>query len=375
MKMRYNLLLTCLLFLISAGSHAQQKWAGFGIETNVSAGKIFRHSKKFPTQLPKVVTSHELNFVVQTHGTKPWQQRRKFPQVGFGIMYTDYGIDSIYGRCVSIYPNLQIPLVRTPHFEWVLKAAFGLGYITQRFDRYPDFDTINTAIGTHFNNFSLFATDLRYRINEHFDVQVGGNFSHVSNAAFRTPNLGINSYGAHIGMRYFPVTSKPEKTVKELEPLKNRWLIQARFGMSAREAPAPDGPTYPVYLISAFASKRYWSKNKLWLGVDYSYHSNIYYFLRDNEIVPPGEEKSQSWKSAVFVGNEFLLGRVGILFQVGVYLKNTAMPEAPYYEKLGGNFYLVQRETGILKELSASILLKTHLTEAELVEVGIGVGF
>lgn len=368
------LLISCLLFVYIPYLSAQINLDGIGLEANVARGKIFRHSKKFPTQLPRAVTCAELNAVFKTTGTKDWHQRRKYPVVGFGMMYTDYGIDSIYGKCLSIYPNLEIPIIRHNSFEWVFKIGFGLGYMTREYQRYPTYDTFNTAIGSKFNNFTLFASDIRYSVNEHLDIQAGGNFSHVSNAAFRTPNLGINSYGAHIGVRYFPTTSQPDKQVRELTPLKNRWLVQARLGFSAKENNTPDGPMYPVSLVTVFASKRYWSKNKLLIGLDYSYHSNIYAFLRNNEI-NPGKEKANSWKSAVIIGNEFMVGRVGLLAQIGVYVKNYALPESTFYQKLGGNLYLVQKEEGVLKELSTYIHLKTHLFVAELVEVGIGVGF
>lgn len=367
-------ILSLLLIAISANAQDHKPWEGFGIETNVYAGKIFRHTPKFPTQLPDMVNTFEVNFVSQTYGTKPWQQRRNFPVVGFGIAYTDYGIDSIYGKCVSIYPNLEIPIIRKKNIEWTMRAGFGLGYITQSYRRYPTFDTINTAIGSRVNNYSIFATDLRYRINEHVDVQAGLNFSHVSNAALRAPNLGINTYGAHVGIRYFPVTNQPEKIIHDQTPLKNRWLIQGRIGLAGKEQAAPDGPIYPIYILTAYASKRYWSKNKLLMGVDYSYHPEIYTFLRNNEIAV-GEERANSWRGAVFVGNEFLVGRVGILFQVGVYWHNIYNAENAFYEKLGGNFYIINKETGILKELYLSMLLKVHMEEAELVEAGLGFGF
>lgn len=370
---QYCLLLGYILF-ISAPASAQDKWAGIGLESNYIRGKIFRHSKKFPTELPKSVNSLELNAVFQTTGSKDWQERRNYPLVGFGFMYTDYGIDSIYGKCFSIYPNLEIPLLHYKDFEWTAKVSFGLGYVTRPYKRYPSFDTLNTAIGSGFNNFSLFASDIRYRVNQHLDVQIGGSFFHVSNAAFRTPNLGINTYGWHIGLRYFPTTSEPEKIHKERTPLSNRWIIRARLGLAARENVTPDGPMYPIYLASAYVGKRYWSKNYVFAGLDYSYHTNMYAFLRNNGI-RIGEENKWSWKSAVFVGNEFLMGRVGILLQLGFYVKQYQLPEDFMYQKLGGNLYLLQREEGLLKEVSASILLKTHKFEAELVEVGLGVGF
>lgn len=370
---KYTLYIFCILFILPGALPAQDKWAGVGLESNFMAGKIYRHSKKFPVQLPDLVTSYELNAVFQTYGTKDWQQRRNYPLVGFGFMYTNYGIDSIYGKCFSIYPNFELPILRYKNFEWTFKASFGLGYVTSAYERAPSFDTINTAIGSGFNNFSLFATDIRYRVNTHLDVQIGGSFSHTSNAAFRTPNLGINTYGAHIGIRYFPTTSQPEKIKKELTPLKNRWTGNLRVGLAAREAPSPDGPMYPIYMVSAYAGKRYWSKNKAFIGLDYSYHTNMYAFLRNNEILV-GEERANSWKSAVIIGNEFLMGRVGLVMQLGFYVKNYAIPEDFFYQKLGGNLYLLQKEEGVLKEVSAFILMKTHKFDAELVEVGIGLG-
>ncbi len=370
---RVTVFLLCCSFL-SISSFAQNKWAGYGLETNYYSGKILRHSPKFPTILPKSVNSVELNMVYQTYGTQDWHSRRGYPLLGFGFTYSDYGIDSIYGKCISIYPNLEIPLIRKNKFEWVIRAGFGLGFMTKRYERYPTFDTINTAIGSRMNNYSIFTTDLRYRVNKHLDVQVGGNFSHVSNAAFRTPNLGINTYGAHVGIRYFPVNAQPERVQQESPKLPNRWLAQLRVGLSAREEVAPDGPFYPVYLITAFASKRYWSKNKLLIGADYSYHTNVEAFLKNNEI-DPGSEKANSWTSSLFVGNEFLIGRAGIMLQLGVYLKRTPVTAAAIYQKLGGNYYLIQREEGLLKELCGYIYLKTHTSEAELVEVGFGFGF
>jgi hypothetical protein len=371
---RFLLLLLLINIYTDSKAQVNKPWAGFGIEANYIRGGVIKHTSKFKADVPKNSSNIEVNLIKETYGKKDWEQRRRYPVFGFGISYTNYGMDSIYGKCISIYPNLQLTLVKYKNFEWTFKAGFGLGYATRKYERSPIWDTLNTAIGSHFNNYTLFATDLRYRINPHLDIQVGGSFSHMSNAAFRQPNLGLNMYGAHIGLRYFPVSSRPTRIERDLQPLKNRWLLQARFGMSGTELGLADGPMFPVYLGSLFVSKRYASRNKVFAGVDYSYHQHVYAFLRNNEILV-GQERANSWKSAVFLGNEFLFGRVGILFQVGWYIKQAYLKQDKYYEKLGGNLYLVQREKGFLKELSASVLLKTHKTQAELVEVGLGVGF
>lgn len=370
-------LLPSILFIgITGFTYAQNNpgLAGYGVEANYAYGKVFKHSKRIKAPIPDHSTSFELNFIQQTDGRKDWHIRRKYPLVGFGIAFTDYNSKDVLGKCISIYPNLQLPIIRGKHVEWTFRAAFGIGYATKRFERYANWDTLNNAIASHINNYSTFATDFRYHIDQHIDIQVGGMFSHISDACLRQPNRGINLYGVRIGIRYFPATRTPEKIYRKLSPLKNRWLLQARIGLGGEELTIPDGPIYPIYIGSLFMSKRYASKNKVFAGIDYSYHTSMYAFLRTHEI-DPGNEKANSWKSALFAGNEFLIGRVGIVLQVGYYLKQNYIKRDRVYEKLGGNFYILQNEKGMLKELALSVLLKTHKAEAEFAELGLCAGF
>jgi hypothetical protein len=369
-----RLLTFTLLLCTSLAVTAQEKgWSGFGIESNVIMGKMIKHTSKFTGPLPDRSYAVALNLVKQTYGQKDWHQRRKYPQLGLGFLYINYNMPDVYGQVIGIYPNLQLPLIRGEKLEWTFRAGMGICYMSRPYERLPRPNTGNVVVGGHWNNLSPFSTDLRWRIDEHWDLQAGFNFSHVSNASFQQPNLGINMWGGHIGVRYFPVTSRPKKIHRNLNPLKNRWLVQARASIAFLESNPADGPLYPTYMGALYVSKRYWSKNKVYGGLDYYYHTNRYVFLKSIEAFP-GEESSQSYQAAVFVGNEFLLGRVGILFQLGYYLKTTYNQEDKMYQKIGGNLYLVQREKGLFKEVYLSAILKTHKSVAELFEMGIGVG-
>jgi hypothetical protein len=375
--MRRSLTLLFLLFLLitSFVSPAQEHaWSGFGIESNVMAGKMIKHSAKFTGPIPAQSYSFEINLIKKTYGQKDWQQRRNYPQLGLGFYYNNYNMADVYGQVFGIFPNIQLNLIRSGHFEWTFRAGMGICYDTRPYKRLNNTNIENVAIGGHWNNISPFSTDIRWNIDQHWDLQAGVNFSHVSNAAFQQPNLGINMYGAHIGVRYFPVTSNPEKIKRQLTPLKNRWTVSARYSMSFIEANPADGPLNPVYMGAAYVSKRYWSKNKVYAGFDYAYNSAKYTKLKTIEHFQ-GEEFSKSTQAAVFLGNEFLIGRVGILFQLGYYVHKMDEQPENIYQKLGGNFYFVQKEKGILKEVFCSAILKTHMATAELFEMGIGVGF
>jgi len=353
----------------------QNQWDGFGIEANVFEGHVLKHETKFELPLPKLTTGADINLQWKTYGRKDWQQRRKYPIVGIGFTYTNYGIDSVYGRLFSLYPNIVIPLISGRKLEWTLRIGDGIAYATRDYSRINPADTINNAIGSKLNDYFSFTTDLRYHINKHWDAQLGVNFSHYSDGSFHQPNLGVNLPGAHVGLKYWPTTSTPKLIKQDLKPLKNRWLFQFRLTMGLNASNAPLGPLYPIYLGTVYMSKRWSSKNKLFGGFDYSYSDQIHSYLRNNiGLVGPGEENWNSYKTAVFVGNEFLLGRVGVVLQFGYYTHQTFGIQEPFYEKVGGNLYIVQREHGPIKEFFLCAFLEAHLAVAEFAEFGFGMG-
>ncbi len=350
---------------------AQGSW---GVEINGLAGKVIKHSDKFTLPVPDLSTALDVAILKQTTGTQDWEQRRHYPIWGVGVKWAHYGVDSVYGNAFGIYPFLQTYIIRGPRLEWTLRAGLGLGYATRHYERAPGWDTVNVAIGSRINNFSHLYTDVRYRINGQWSIQAGLDFSHLSNGAIKQPNLGVNMWGGHVGLRYWPDGDRPALTDRERPQLKNRILVHARLGIAFNESGNGDGPMYHTYLASAFVSKRYRSRNKVFAGIDYSYHERIYAFLRNNEILP-GEEAANSWKSAVFAGHEWMFGRMAVMLQMGWYIKDAALKQDPYYEKLGYNYYIFRSEHGALKEICASVLLKTHKSIAELVEFGVGVAF
>jgi len=370
MRYPFPILLLCYLLPIIPAT-AQEN---YGIEASFIAGKVIKHTPKFSAPVPPISTAYELDWLKQTRGTQAWEQRRKYPLWGIGAALVHYGVDSVYGNAIGVYPLLQVPIIRGKSLEWTMRAGLGIGYVSRHYERYPVWDTLDNAIGSHINNFSMIATDLRYRINSSWSLQLGLNFMHLSNGAMKQPNLGVNMAGGHIGLRYWPDGDRKPKIHSKLARLKDRVLIQARVGMAFEESGTTDGPIYHTYLSSLYASRRYRGKNKVFLGIDYSYHQSIYAFQRNNEI-NVGNEAAHSWKSAIFLGHEWRYGHMSLMTQIGVYIKEADLKQDPYYEKIGYNYYVYSAEHGPLKELCLSVLLKTHKSVAELIEYGITFGF
>jgi Lipid A 3-O-deacylase (PagL) len=348
--------------------------AGVGIETSFISARVIRHEAKFTAPIPPISFAQDVNFVYQTYGRKDWEQRRRFPVIGIGFTYTDYGDNAVFGHCYGIYPNMQVPLLRRQNMEWTLRFGDGLGYVTRKYQTSAPVDTINNAIGSHLNDFAMLMTDLRFNIDDHWRLQFGLTFTHISDADVRQPNLGVNMGGIHAGAQYYPVTYRPKRIIRDLSKLPNRWLIEARAGTAYNESRSPGNPELPSYMGSAYASRRWKGKNKVFIGADYAFHNDVEAFLKWCNLYR-GHEGAHSWDGAVFAGNEFLMGRVGIMTQIGIYYHQTYLAFDPFYEKFGINYYLLQKEHGPIKELFLSAMLLAHEITAQYAEFGIGTGF
>lgn len=355
--------------------HSKKYQQGFGVEVNTMTGRIIKHSVKFTSPIPRMSNALDVNLSWRSYGKKDWQQRRRFPTTGVGLTYTDYGNNRIYGRCVGLYGCLQFPLIRRDKVEWTLRFGDGLGYVTRKYQATYPVDTQNCAIGSNLNDFAILMTDVRIHTDEHWQFQVGANFTHISNACYHQPNLGVNMVGMHFGVQYYPVTFRPKAIQKDLPRLSNRWLAEFRYSMAYKEARSNGSPILPSYNIAGFASRRWHSKNKFYVGMDYAWHEDVYAFLKQYGIYVDKHQRSFAWDGTVFAGNEFLVGRFGIVGQLGVYYHQTFLKFDDYCEKIGTNFYLVSHEHGPVKEAFLTALVLTHGVVAQYGEFGVGVGF
>ena len=369
---KYISTLIVLIVAVNAFAQPSDKLAGYGIEVNPVFGKILKHNYVFPP-VPNSSYALDVCILKRTTGKKAWQTQRNYPLVGLGITYTDYGIDSIYGKCIGLYPVWEIPIISGEQLEWTCRFGYGIGYMTKRFERYPSDNTINNLIGSRLNNFTMFTTQLRYKLSHKVHVHAGFNFTHVSNGSFRLPNLGVNMYGGHVGVRYFPVTDDPQRTSIQAGRLPNKFGAQLRAGIGFVEYNNVDGPSYPVYAATALGYWRYGGKNKVLFGVDYNYYTSVYSFLKNNEI-EVGNEKAKSWEGVIFIGHEFLIGRFGVIAQFGIPFKHPEFNQDKTVQKLGYSYYLLQKEKGIIRNVALNCFIKSNNLEASNLEFGLGVG-
>lgn len=371
----------CILLVLlgaleaTAQTDPNARGAGLGVETNVFYGNMLKHTPALTGPIAKDCYGVDVNMVFKTYGKKPWEELRNYPTFGLGIHYLNYNNPSVYGFAIGIAPNISLPLIRRAKFETTLRIGMGVGYVSKHYSLKADGTTENLAIGGHANNVSPLFLDFRWALNKHWQLQGGMNFTHISNASFQQPNMGTNIWGAHLGFRYFPVTGEPVKIRRAVRPtFRNNFVVSAKASIAFKESTTSDGPLYNTYIGTLSVGKRFASKNKVYAGVDYHYSPYKYAFLKSIGN-PPNSKHEASGQTAVFAGIEFFFNRVAIVGQLGYYVQRSLEQSDKVYQKIGANYYFIRQEYGVVKEVYFSALLKTHLSNAELFEMGIGITF
>jgi len=333
-------------------------------------GKVFIHTPKIHLPAPQYTQAFEWSYTKQTTGTHPWQQRFGFPETGLNLCYVHYG-DARYGNAIGFYPSIQFRILSHRQIDWFWKIGGGIGYATKHWERTPAVDSFNNIIGSAMNNFTMMQTGLRYSFASKWRIQIGAAFDHLSNAAARQPNYGINTFSGFVGLHYYPNSIVQVFQKQEQVQSKNPFNIGAKMSMAFAEDKTVDGPIYPYESGSLFVSKMWRHKFRSMLGADITYSEKLYAFIKNNYLYP-GEEKKHSYRYTVFAGHEFVFGRIGLPLQLGYYLNHPVGGGDKIYQKLGINYHFYTARKGVLKDMFLFTQLKTHFARAEYAELGLG---
>ncbi|HNB81741.1 MAG TPA: acyloxyacyl hydrolase [Chitinophagaceae bacterium] len=360
-----GLLILFILLFCNARSHSGESWG-----LNYFGGKILIHTPKIYLPAPVYSQAIEISHRWQSAGTKPWHQRFGFPETAINMCYSINGSNQL-GTAVAIYPSIQFRIIGKPGFNWYGKIGGGLAFATQRWQRIPPGDSMNNIIGSHLNNFSMFQSGLRITLHQKWNFNAGVHFYHLSNAAARSPNFGINTLGVHAGLAYAIQGIQVQPVRKPLVKTKNPlWpCFSASLGLA--EAKIPDGPLYRIYTLGAGLYKMYRNKNRMMIGSDAIMNSRMRAEIHNAQVIVNGKPISP-WQFTAYIGHEFLFGRTGFPISAGWYLNRPLYGER-YYQKLGLNYHFLQPGYRFFHDAFLSLVLKTHLIQAQYAELGLNI--
>lgn len=377
--MRHRLLKTgaLLAWLFLAGFEpvfAQLTQLPLSLGADFARGVLTKHSpSKMLFELPDPVRTFTLEVMHRSQGRAFWSAVHRRPSVGFAGVWHRFGNDSVLGSAVGLYPQMDVFLLRSRPLQVYVRIGYGLVWVTRPFDRISN--PGNTAIGSSLNNISTAGISADLRIAQRLRLHIGGAATHVSNGRLILPNLGLNTFTLRAGLRYDfgeTVFEKNRHRPKQQQP----WTLNARIGLGGAEEGVAGGPFYPVYAAAIFAAKQYCSQSRLHIGLDVAYNTARATYLQDQQLnhtdIGPGWNPL---RYSLFVSNEFLFGRVGMMVQ-GFFYLNPPLKGAEFMGfRLGPNLYLHEMDQHARFNPFIGVYMKAHANTAQYVEMAAGMSF
>ena len=384
----------CILMLFTGTGFAQDEkndlLDGLLLQPNLHFGKMIENFPNFP-EIDRAYY-YELNIVRQTFGRKPWNKWYKYPEQGLSIIYGDLGNKDILGQSFAIMPNFTFHLMEHEKWDFEFKLGGGVSYFNNPYNAISNPD--NLIVGSKFTSVFFAGLNMERKFSDHFGMKLGGSILHNSNGHITLPNVGVNIPMISVGVSVLP-RGEPEIVDPDVEIPENwendKWKLNARIGWGIQEFGSfdspTDGPIYPVYTASVYASKIYSNISNLFLGMHFNQYVAHYDYIVNQQLYHE-KEKIRAFNAMVFAGHEHLAGRFGLEVQVGfnVYkpfqkdLYESQFGELSTSQKLkviNGNkigFHLYLFEPRERKDWNcfAAWMLKTNLTQADFVEFSLG---
>lgn len=368
-------MLVMVLTITCLNVHAQETtttpWT-FSLETHV--GQIVKHSPKFIPDVKGISTGLELGYERRSRGDKPWQHGLKYPIYGYALALWDYGDPEIFGQSVSAYTHISLPLYRHKAKSLYFRMGWGLGYISKFFDKIEN--PTNNVVGSPWNLMIPVSISWDQRIHKKYTLKAGIAFSHWSNGKIGLPNLGVNTLSLNLGIRQSQLPLNPSAFKMHELPAYRKWGVHARFSLGFLEGFIPDGPVYQVPVFDVAGVWRNAYTNKVMFGMEYEFFGNIYAFVKHNlQFTDPAEQRRESTRIAIFVGDEFRFHHLGVAFYIGVYTRKSFLQPKAFYEKFNLRYYLYDIDQQKRFNTFLDITLKAHLIDAEYFSFGLGVEF
>lgn len=337
------------------------------VEVSYFRGNIYKHTN----DITHLITGHPEGMLIsinrQTFGEKEWQQAYNYPDYGMSFQYQDFKNIHL-GEAYALALHYNFYFLKR-HLQF--RISQGIGFATHPYDKQTNFK--NNAFGSRLMSSNLFLLNFKKEnIVGRFGIQAGLMFTHFSNGRIKSPNSGINTYAANVGINYNLDEKQPEYRTGDTLPRKSyreplRYSLYFRTGIS--ESPITNSGQYPFYHIGLAVDKRIGRKSALQLGTDVFFSMYLKEFIRYSSVAYPDrpylDPNTDYKRIGVFVGHELFINRLSVETQLGYYVYKPFKYEIDMYQRVGMKYY-------VHKKFFGGVALKAHGGRAEAIEIGIG---
>ncbi len=306
----------------------------------------------------------EVFILKNTYGYTYWEDRYRYPDIGFSLLYTDY-LNPVLGESIGGTFYMDIPVAHFRHSKLTVGLGTGLGYHTRPYQ--PPIEAGNVLLGTPLTLTMRSQVNYTYSVSSRWQATLSAKLVHYSNAAYSRPNRGVNMPMINLGMsrrigQERPVYASSEE-VDDPDPYRRiSYYLGMSTGIKTLES---QGSRYGFVNLHAYTTYRFSAISGLTVGLDAFLDNATRQYIRQRFT----EDRPDYRRLGLAIGHELFYDRMSVLAQVGVYLYRPYQGlYQPIYQRIGLRY-------AFSKYLIGNFTLKVHGGRAESAEFGLGVRF
>jgi hypothetical protein len=343
-----------------SGRDSTRGSAGFEIKTTY--GFLIVHRPVLEILQEQHAYGLEFSYLKPADGSKSFQEKFLFPDVGWTIAWFNLGNPDRLGSGIAVYPFINFPLHIKKDWRFHVRYGIGLGYVEKVFDAKENVK--NAAIGTHLNGVMHFDLNIEKEISDKTLISLGAGITHYSNGSTGIPNLGINMATANLSvMHYFGEKKAIHPNSKKIPVRKGEF--QGFLAGAFKKIYPPKGKTYAAGTVSFSYFHPIKQKSSWGIGLDLFYDNSLQERLERAEKT--GISNGDNLRPGIYGSYELRLGHIGLLANMGVYPYTKWKGDGNFYHRIGSRYYF--------DKLYLLMNLKTHFAKADFIEWGIGYSF
>lgn len=346
-----------IIFCAGFGSvNAQKSPYAYSAGVNYLPGFLIGHRHDI-----KNLEAHVQGVEIQLKSKRPenyWSTFYNKPQLGLKMFYMDLG-QEITGKVVSVIPTAEFCVHDYGKGQIDFGVGTGIGYLTEKFDAKEN--PRNQAIGSNINAALQTSLNLNHQLGDRWLVTAGATITHFSNGSFRTPNLGVNMPTATLGLHYnFGERNHSwlDRDSMEFRPL----LVSVAYAFKEQNLARPQ----PFNLFNAnitYLRRKNYTRDYRF-GMDIFLDKTHVYYL--DPLAPrTGLSPGQMTEIGVFAGYQWLLTRISLVGDIGVYLYKPSDAKFQTYQRMGLIYH-------VSDDFFVKSMLKIHFGTADFFDFGFG---
>lgn len=355
-----------LFFLIILSRYFVLSQNSIGYELGSRIGVLIPHRpiiKHLPSENIKGI---DFSIFKVVSGQKKWHKIYNSPKIGLTFYHSNLGNKEVLGNTTGITSWMDIPFINNKDHRFGLNLRLGLSSVSKPFDLITN--PSNVAISSRWNCLAIGGLQYQFKWNS---VSLGTRLelTHLSNAAFEAPNLGLNMYQASLTLGYnFNENKLDLELIRNVKTNKDSINKELNF----------------IYFIGFIGRKQlfnYLSQNfnihggtvayqhifSLPVGVEIGFD-----LMQNNSDVKLIEEKGllvdKVLKTGVYLGYVVTFENLHFIVAMGHYAFDRFNLNDKLYHRVGLRYTFLNR-------FVLNTTLKSHWGNADYLELGLGMRF